>query len=299
MRTSHTSAYQEMMINSKLLEVPRGSYQRELNAKRVRKIAAKFDPRLVNPPKVSYRNGRYYVFDGQHTIAVLKLLNGGRDLMIRCIVYTGMTESEEALLFAQQAGEAAKLTPGDKMRAMIYGGDPECMAFLKATESVGLRLDYTQRRGKLRIGCIGTAFEEFKRVGADLYKEALSLIVAAWQLSRPHPVDETGRRSWRRAPVFARELRRPPQKSAKRKRDGDPESLRAETIQSVIRFIELYRDEYDPRRLVTRLHKTDPLTIYREGRAMGVNMAGYKKYLYQVFCIYNGSSKKKVLPMKF
>ena len=30
MRTSHTSAYQEMMINSKLLEVPRGSYQREL-----------------------------------------------------------------------------------------------------------------------------------------------------------------------------------------------------------------------------------------------------------------------------
>ena len=242
MRMNSTSAYQEMMINSKLLEVPRGSYQRELNIKRVRKIAARFDPRLVNPPKVSYRNGHYYVFDGQHTIAVLKLLNGGKDLMIRCIVYTGMTESEEALLFAQQTGESAKLTPGDRMRAMIYGGDPECMAFLKATESVGLNLDYAQRRGKLRIGCIGTAFEEFKRVGADLYKEALSLIVAAWH--------------------------------------GDPESLRAETIQSVIRFIELYRDEYDPRRLVTRLLKTDPLTIYREG-------------------IYNGSSKKKVLPMKF
>ena len=147
------------------------------------------------------------------------------------------------------------------MRAMIYGGDPESMAFLKATESVGLQLDYGQRRGKYRLGCIGTAFEEFKRAGADLYKEALSMIVAAWH--------------------------------------GDPESLRAETIQSVVRFIELYYDEYEPRRLVNRLHKTDPLTIYREGRAMGVNMAGYKKYLYQVYCIYNGSSKKKVLPMKF
>ena len=54
----------------------------------------------------------------------------------------------------------------------------------------------------------------------------------------------------------------------------------------MIRFIELYHDEYDSRRLITRLHKTDPLTIYREGRAMGVNMAGYKKYLYQVYCIY-------------
>ena len=46
MRTSRTSAYQEMMINSKFLEVPRGSYQRELNIHRVRKIAARFDPQI-------------------------------------------------------------------------------------------------------------------------------------------------------------------------------------------------------------------------------------------------------------
>src|SRR5699024_12726787 len=51
MRTSRTSAYQEMMINSKFLEVPRGSYQRKLKIQRVRKIAAAFDPRLLNPPK--------------------------------------------------------------------------------------------------------------------------------------------------------------------------------------------------------------------------------------------------------
>ena len=44
MRMSSTSTYKEMMINSKMLEVPRGSYQRELNINRVRKIAAKFAP---------------------------------------------------------------------------------------------------------------------------------------------------------------------------------------------------------------------------------------------------------------
>ena len=32
---------------------------------------------------------------------------------------------------------------------------------------------------------------------------------------------------------------------------------------------------------------------------MGVNLAGYKKYLYQVYALYNGGSKKNVLPMKF
>ena len=291
--------YQLMVIHSSQLVYPRELYQRGVERKRVELIAAHFNEYVANEPKVSFRNGQFIVTDGQHTIEGRILRNGGKDLPILCKVYTGMTVEQEALLFAQQTGESARLTPGDKMRAMIYGGDPECMAFLKATEAVGLKLDYSQRRGKYRLGCIGTAFEEFKRVGADLYKEALSMIVAAWQLSRPHPVDETGRRSWRSAPVFASGCHPAPQKTAKRKRNGDPESLRSETVQGVIRFIELYHGEYDPRRLISRLHKTDPLTIYREGRAMGVNMAGYKKYLYQVYCIYNGSSKKKVLPMKF
>ena len=56
---------------------------------------------------------------------------------------------------------------------------------------------------------------------------------------------------------------------------------------------------YCPQRLVTQLHRSDPLTIYREGRAIGVNLAGYKKYLFQLLCIYNGNSKKYSLPMKF
>ena len=61
--------FDEMMIYSKNLEVPRNAYQRELNPNRVRKIAAEFDEHIANDPKVSFRDGHYYVFDGQHTIA--------------------------------------------------------------------------------------------------------------------------------------------------------------------------------------------------------------------------------------
>ena len=81
------------------------------------------DERIANEPKVSCRDGRYYVFDGQHTIAARKLLNGGRDLPIRCKVFYGLTESDEALLFAQQTGASASLTAGAKFRALVYGGD--------------------------------------------------------------------------------------------------------------------------------------------------------------------------------
>ena len=165
--------YQLMVIHSSQLVYPRELYQRGVERKRVELIAAHFNEYVANEPKVSFRNGQFIVTDGQHTIEGRILRNGGKDLPILCKVYTGMTVEQEALLFAQQTGESARLTPGDKMRAMIYGGDPECMAFLKATEAVGLKLDYSQRRGKYRLGCIGTAFEEFKRVGANLYKEAL------------------------------------------------------------------------------------------------------------------------------
>ena len=104
----------EVMLGSEALIIPRTTYQRTLNEDRVRRIAAEFDERIANEPKVSCRDGRYYVFDGQHTIAARKLRGGGRDLPIRCKVFYGLTESDEALLFAQQTGASASLTAGAK-----------------------------------------------------------------------------------------------------------------------------------------------------------------------------------------
>jgi len=65
------------------------------------------------------------------------------------------------------------------------------------------------------------------------------------------------------------------------------------------RFVDLYEGEYDRKRLVRRCRKYDPLAVYRKGQAMGNSMAGSKKYLYQVRDIYNGSSQKQCLPLKF
>lgn len=56
------------------------SYQRGLDRKKVNRIAANFDERIANEPKVSFRDGAFYVFDGQHTIAARKKLNGNQDL---------------------------------------------------------------------------------------------------------------------------------------------------------------------------------------------------------------------------
>ena len=99
-----------------------------------------------------------------------------------------------------------------------------------------------------------------QKVGGGVYREAMQAIVDAWK--------------------------------------GDPDSLRAETVQGVVEFVDLYRGEYSRKRLVTRLRQVDPVVIFREGRAM-TSLPGYKRYLYQVYRIYNGSSAKTALPMKF
>lgn len=251
--------YEEITLSTRVLEVPRKTYQRPLNAVRVRQIASEFNERIANEPKVSYRDGHYYVFDGQHTIAARLYRNGGKDLLIRCKAYYDLTEHEEALLFAQQTGTSAKLTAGAEMRANIFGGEPEATAFLLATEAAGVHLDYSQSHRSRHISCIKTAFSEFRRVGAEIYTEALKIIVEAW--------------------------------------NGSPDSLRAELVQGMTRFVEVYRDEYDRKRLISRLRKVDPIVIYREGRAIG-NMPSYKKYLYQILSVYNGFSRKNALELK-
>ncbi len=253
--------YKMMVLDSSQIIAPRELYQRELKNQRVKRIVKDFDERIANEPKVSYRDGKYYVFDGQHTIDARKVMNGGEDLPILCKVYMGMDEKEEALLFAKQTGESARLTPGTRVRAEVFGENGNSTAFFNANKELGIELDYDQERGYMRIGCIQTALDAYQKFGEERYKEAMGIIIAAWE--------------------------------------GEPDSFRVENIVGVTRFVDRYHDSYILYRLIERLSKVDPLTIPREGRAVGVNLVGYKKYLYQVWRIYNGSGKKYALPKKF
>ena len=134
--------YQLSVIHSSKLIYPREIYQRGVERKRVELIARDFNEYIVCEPKVSFRNGRYYVMDGQHTIEGCILLNGGEDRPILCKVYTGLTMEQETLLFAEQNGHAAPLSAGIKLRAKVVGGDAPSKAFVAATNRVGLSLNY-------------------------------------------------------------------------------------------------------------------------------------------------------------
>ena len=79
-----TPPYQMVVIHSSKLIYPRELYQRGIQRKRVELIAKDFNEYTANEPKVSFRNGRYYVTDGQHTIEARILRNCVKDLPFLC-----------------------------------------------------------------------------------------------------------------------------------------------------------------------------------------------------------------------
>lgn len=104
-------------------KIKAGDYQRIPEMNRVKEIAAKFDWNLVNVVKVSYRDGAYWDFDGDHTVLACKEHNGGKDLCVWCKVYHGMTYEDEAYYFAMQNGAAKVPTLNQTLSATAKTGE--------------------------------------------------------------------------------------------------------------------------------------------------------------------------------
>lgn len=248
-------------INSKNLIIPAEFYQRRLKPHRVNKIVATFNELVANEPKVSRRDGRFYVFDGQHTIEARKRLNNGEDVNIYCKVYEDLTAEEEALLFAIQTGTSSKPTAGERTRAKIFGRDEDATAFMTATESTGIMLDFTGSRSDEHIGCVGTALEEYHRAGEECYVEALSVIKDAWGAAEA--------------------------------------SLKMYIIKAVVEFVRVYHGRYNRSRLVRGLRKIEDPNIISNLIKVDLVNPGNKKFIKPIWDAYNAEGVIGSLPMKF
>ena len=171
-------AYQ--MVNSALL-IPCIEYQRMLRMEKVSQIAENFSEYIANEPKVSFRDGRYYVFDGQNTVEARRACNGGKDLPIRCKVFLGLSKEDEATLFALQTGISTCLTAGERLRANLVAENPDALYFVGITSNAGVEFAYDGIRAPWKIYCIETAYELYKQYGCERYVEMLHIINEAWK----------------------------------------------------------------------------------------------------------------------
>ena len=157
------------------------TYQRPTEPERVRSIVSQFDPALVNLLKVSARDGHYYVFDGGHTLAALRTVNGKKDFPVLCKIYYGLTYEEEAVLFAKQQGNAKKVGIPYKLRALEAAGDLETVDFLERTRKSGFEIapgSRVVRDGN--ISAVKRAYDAYKQLGAERYEELMRLVKETW-----------------------------------------------------------------------------------------------------------------------
>ena len=251
--------YKARWISSAALEFLYENYQRFSNDSRVARIVAEFDERVANEPKVSERDGHYYVFDGQHTIMARVVRNGGKPLKILCKVYSGLSEREEAHLFAMQTGTSSLPTWGERFRARLAANDEEAWDFKRITESAGIHLALSGERSDWHIGCGKTAETAYTHFGEESYLAALFILADAWKACS--------------------------------------DALRHEIIKGICRFVWVYQDDFVPERLIRGLKKHDPSEIRDRIRA-DIHTPDIWKHVKPFWEIYNAQSPVGMLPEK-
>ncbi|WP_312280764.1 DUF6551 family protein [Oscillibacter sp.] len=250
--------YKYSQVNTKnILVDPLGQRNVESRQAQFRKILKSFNPYLVNPVKVGVVNGKYYCFDGQMTMKVLKARNGGRDLLVECKIYYGLTLSEIADLFLLQNGTQSAIETQDKLRVMYNYGDPEVTEFVHSTEGNQIRIDWTKGNAKNKVVAVTSMFDAWRKIGDPLqYSEYCKVLREAW--------------------------------------GGEPDSFRREIINGLCLFMVAYRGKYRINTLVRKLGDVSPQKIIRDGLVS--TSSGYRKYAVQILNAYNRKNSTNRLP---
>lgn len=194
------------------------SYQRRLDMKRVARIVENFDARLVNPVKVSFRDGHYYVFDGAHTLAALKEIHKFDNFPVPCMMFHGLTYEDEAYLFALQRGESKEVAMAARLKALMKSNDVRACDLRRRTDEAGFTLVTGHSSAKGKISCVAKLWKIYN-ISPELYSETLSLLMQAWH--------------------------------------GEPWSLSANIVGGMALFLQVYGSEMSRERLLKQLCAAD------------------------------------------
>lgn len=158
------------------------AYQRKPDAKRVQEIVNAFDPHRDRPIEVSYRNGQYWIVDGQHRVRVHEIMN---HTTIQCMVHYGLSYQQEASLFARQHDGEKHVSSKDRWNAFLEAEDeaPEVQAIIKECKKNGFLISNKGVKGSKNanvFGCVTELRKLYAKHGLDGLCTMLGVIKNAW-----------------------------------------------------------------------------------------------------------------------
>ena len=136
------------------LYVDRDYYQRREKPKHRKHIRDKFDRDLYTILIVSYRDGKYWIVEGQHRWLVA--LDMPKVTQLPCIVHH-WTREQEAAKFAEynEVTARAPVTTGETLKAAVAAGKPSALKFHDKLREYGFTLN-PEEDGRIFVKWIGT-----------------------------------------------------------------------------------------------------------------------------------------------
>ena len=205
-------------------------YQRPVEQKNVDKLVRNWNSLELYPVIVSFRDGKFNVVDGQNRIAAMRQMAGGGDVIVPCIIYTGLTYEQEAELYAKLDKGKRPLTPRQHTKALVESGsDARIMEIKCLVEDVGFVWALGEPTGEpFEIAPIRALINAHQLLGGEAFARMLSLMAGAWQ--------------------------------------GTPNSLRASMLSGMALFIKTYEAELNDRAFIRRMSIISPEEIIHLGR---------------------------------
>ena len=160
------------------------TYQRPLDAGRIRRMADAWNPRLVGLLDVSDRGpatdpvNRYAIVNGQHRAAAAARAGVTH---VACNVHDGLDVAAEAALMHELDRTTKKLTGHDQWRARRTAGDPAVATVERVAAAHGLTIAPQRADGVLTS--YGAAEKLLQRGGEQLLHNTLAVLRGAYGLT--------------------------------------------------------------------------------------------------------------------
>lgn len=122
------------------------SYQR-LVQNNIKKLMRNWNDEECQSLLVSYRDGYFYIMDGQHRFVVANVKNISH---LVCEIYTGLSREQEAERFAKQNDNITRLTTYDTFKAnLVYKEKVDC-SIKKVCDKYNISVEKSNRAKNLK-----------------------------------------------------------------------------------------------------------------------------------------------------
>lgn len=206
-------------------------YQRRVSQRHVNKMIRGWDNRFLTPLVVSFRDGKYYLIDGQHRLAAMRKMSGGKDAMVPCIIHTGLTYTQEAGLYVLLEEAKGNLKLADKIKAKLESGtDAAVLDIDKRIADAGFDWALDKPTGNAyEIIPTQPVLRAYNKLGGPGFTHMLELLAGAWH--------------------------------------GSQSSINSKMLYGMALFIKTYETEIDDRAFIRRLSNVDPVDILQQAKA--------------------------------